>query len=164
MWTLGIRSNSGPPACTASTLTCWTISTAFLYCFLPHLQYAYFCCIESREGEGKHRVFVFQPQMRVSPPALGCNSFFLFPYSCDLVNCRWEANWNHQTLAWLRIFLLSGRMSSLMTGSWVPWSATFMFFVLRDKELSVKGCGFLVVREEKQEIDESMTHGWITPV
>lgn len=60
--------------------------------FLPHLQYTCFCCIENGEGEGKHKVFVFQPQMRVSPPALGCNSFFLFPYSCDLVNCRLEAN------------------------------------------------------------------------
>lgn len=96
------------------------------------------------------------------------NLLFLFPYSCDLVNCRWEANSEIIGLCALlrNLAPLNCSMSSLITGSQVLRSATFVFFVHWDKEEYVCCLQFPGVGEEgrekgdRQENNPKMSHSF----
>lgn len=98
---------------------------------------------------------------------LGLFFFFspLFLYSCDLVNCRWGANSEVIQLSSLLRNLApwNCRMSSLITGSQVSGSATFVSFVCGDKE-EYFACSFLLVGGERErgQKDMKMTQRWVT--
>ena len=103
----------------------------------------------------QNQVFIFWPQMILRAPALKWFGFFFFPvflYSCDLVNCRWGANSEIIQLSSLLRNLApwNCRMSSLITGSQVSRSATFVSFVCWDKEERF-ACSFLMVRGERED-------------
>lgn len=113
-------------------------------------------------------MFTFWPQMILRAPALKWFGFFfpLFLYSCDLVNCRWGANSEIIGLSSLlrNLTLWNCRMSSLITGSQVLRSATFVSFVCWDKEEGF-ACTFLMVRgegeAERHENDPKMSHSFL---
>ena len=118
-------------------------------------------------------MFTFWPQMILRAPVLkwfGFVFFFfspLFLYSCDLVNCRWGANSEVIQLSSLLRNLApwNCRMSSLITGSQVSGSATFVSFVCGDKE-EYFACSFLLVggereRTERHENDPKMSHSFL---